>query len=32
MHSVDLCESYFNRVRKDIGYTDSDMAAVKDVL
>ena len=32
MHSVDLCESCFNRVRKDIGYTDWDMATVKDVL
>lgn len=32
MHTVDLCESCFNRVRKDIGYTDYDMTSVKDVL
>lgn len=32
MHSVDLCESCFNRVRKDIGYTDNDMVSVKEVL
>lgn len=32
MHSVDLCETYFNRVRKDMGYTDYDMVSVKDVL
>ena len=32
MHAVDLCGSCFNRVRKDIGYTDSDMVSVKEVL
>lgn len=32
MHKSDLCETCFNKVWKDIGYTDCDMAAVKDVL
>ena len=32
MHSVDLCEACFNRVRKDMGYTDCDMTSVKDAL
>ena len=32
MHVVDLCESCFNRVRKDIGYIDYDMTSVRDVL
>lgn len=32
MHSMDLCEGCFNRIWKDIGYTDCDMTSVKDVL
>lgn len=32
MHSVDLCETCFKRLWKDIGYTDNDMASVKGVL
>lgn len=32
MHAVDLCESCFTKVRKDIGYTDCDMTSVRDVL
>lgn len=32
MHVVDLCESCFNKVRKDIGYTNCDMTSVMDVL
>lgn len=32
MHSVDLCEICFKRLWKNIGYTDNDMASVKDVL
>lgn len=32
MHSVDLCETCFNRVWKNMGYTDCDMVSVKDVL
>lgn len=32
MHAVDLCETCFKRLWKDIGYTDSEMTFVKDVL
>lgn len=32
MHAVDLCEICFKRLWKDIGYTDSEMTFVKDVL
>lgn len=32
MHSVDLCETCFNRIWKDIGYTDCEMVSVKDAL
>lgn len=32
MHAMDLCESCFDRVRNDMGYTDCDMISVKDVL
>ena len=32
MHAVDLCEACFERIRKDIGYTDCEMDSVKDVL
>ena len=32
MSTMDLCEACFNRVWKDIGYTDDDMVSVKDAL
>jgi hypothetical protein len=32
MHATELCEGCFKRLWKDIGYTDSEMASVKDVL
>lgn len=32
MYATELCEGCFKRLWKCIGYTDSDMASVKDVL
>jgi hypothetical protein len=32
MHATELCEGCFKRLWKCIGYTDCEMASVKDVL
>ena len=32
MYATELCETCFKRLWKNIGYTDNDMASVKEVL